>query len=81
MPFATAGALIAEKRQPVVSVSPGATALAALGEIEQKDIAFLPVLEGRKLVGVVPERDIADAHASPMRRVVLPCAPCREGRE
>jgi CBS domain-containing protein len=59
MPFATAGALIAEKGQPVVSVSPGATALAALGQMEQKDIAFLPVLEGEKLVGVVSERDIA----------------------
>ena len=59
MPFATAGELIAEKRQPVVSVSPDATALAALREMEQKDIAFLPVLEGGKLVGVVSERDIA----------------------
>jgi CBS domain-containing protein len=59
MPFATAGELIAEKRQPVVSVSPGATALAALGEMERKDIAFLPVLEGEKLVGVLSERDIA----------------------
>jgi CBS domain-containing protein len=59
MPFGTAGELIAEKRQPVVSVSPDATALAALAEMEQKDIAFLPVLEGEKLVGVVSERDIA----------------------
>jgi CBS domain-containing protein len=59
MPFGTAGELIAEKRQPVVSVSPDATALAALAEMEQKDIAFLPVLEEEKLVGVVSERDIA----------------------
>ncbi len=27
--------------------------------MEEKDIAFLPVLEGEKLVGVVSERDIA----------------------
>ena len=59
MPFGTAGELIAEKRQPVVSVSPDATALAALAEMEQKDIAFLPILEGEKLVGVVSEREIA----------------------
>lgn len=59
MPFATAGELIAQKRQPVVSVSPDTTALAALGKMEQKSIAFLPVLEGEKLVGVVSERDIS----------------------
>jgi CBS domain-containing protein len=59
MPLPTAGELIAEKRQPVVSISPDATALAALREMEQKDIAFLPVLEGGKLVGVLSERDIA----------------------
>ena len=59
MPFATAGELIAHQRQPLVSVPPGATASAALREMEEKDIAFLPVIEGEKLVGVVSERDIA----------------------
>ena len=59
MPFATAGELIAEKRHPVVSVSPDTTARAALREMEQKRIAFLLVHEGGKLVGVVSERDIA----------------------
>ena len=29
--------------------------------MEEKDIGFLPVLEGEKLVGVVSERDIARA--------------------
>ena len=48
MPFATAGELLMQKRQSVVAIAPGATALAAL-----------PVLEGGKLVGVVAERDIA----------------------
>ena len=59
MPFATAGELVAENCRPVVSIAPGATALAALTEMEQNDIAFLPVLEGQALVGVVSDRDIA----------------------
>jgi CBS domain-containing protein len=59
MPFTTAGELIAAKRQPLVSVGPGATARAALRVMEEKDIGFLPVLDGEKLVGVVSERDIA----------------------
>jgi CBS domain-containing protein len=42
-----------------VSVEPGATVRAALRVMEEKDIGFLPVLDGEKLVGVVPERDIA----------------------
>jgi len=59
MPFATAGELIAQKRRSLVTVSPHTTALAALREMEENDIAFLPVLESEKLVGVVSERDIA----------------------
>jgi CBS domain-containing protein len=59
MPFATAGELLARKRQPLVAVSPGTTVLAALREMQEKHVAFLPVLEGEKLVGVLAERDIA----------------------
>ena len=59
MPFATAGELIAHRRRALVSVAPGATARAALRAMEENDIAFLPVLEEGKLVGVVSERDIA----------------------
>ena len=59
MPFATAGELLMQKRQSVVVAAPGTTAVAALREMEEKDIAFLPVVEGGKLVGVVAERDIA----------------------
>jgi CBS domain-containing protein len=59
MPFATAGELIAKKRHPLVAVSPGITVLAALREMKEKHIAFLPVLDGEKLVGVLAERDIA----------------------
>jgi CBS domain-containing protein len=59
MPFATAGELLAKKRQPLVAVSPGTTVLAALREMKEKHVAFLPVVEGEKLVGVLAERDIA----------------------
>jgi CBS domain-containing protein len=59
MPFATAGELIARKHQHLVATSPGTTARAALGKMEEKDIGFLPVLERGALVGVVSERDIA----------------------
>jgi len=59
MPFATAGELLMQKRQSLVVVAPGTTAVAALREMGKKDIAFLPVVEGGKLVGVVAERDIA----------------------
>jgi CBS domain-containing protein len=66
MAFATAGELLMQKRQSVVAIAPGATAVAALREMEEKDIGFLPVVEGGKLVGVVAERDIA-------RGVILRC--------
>ena len=59
MPFATAGELIARHRKPIVTTTPGATARDALIAMEERDIGFLPVLEGEKLVGVVSERDIA----------------------
>ncbi len=70
MPFATAGELIAQKRRSLVTVSPDATALAALREMEENDIAFLPVLECEKLVGVVSERDIARGAILQHRAVV-----------
>ena len=59
MPLSTAGELVAQKRRSLISVSPGTTARAALREMEENDFAFLPVLEGEKLVGVASERDIA----------------------
>ena len=59
MPFGTAGELIARNRRKLVTTTPSATARAALSEMEKKDIGFMPVLEGGKLVGVVSERDIA----------------------
>jgi CBS domain-containing protein len=59
MPLATAGELIAQKNQPLVSMPPGATLVAALRAMEENDISFLPVLEGGQLLGVLSERDIA----------------------
>ncbi len=59
MPFATAGELIWQGRRPLITVAPGAAARAALREMEENEIAFLPVLEDGKLVGVVADRDIA----------------------
>ena len=59
MPFATAGELVATKRAGLVSVSPGATALAAMQTMAKKDVGLLVVLENERLVGVVSERDCA----------------------
>ena len=59
MPLPTAGELIAQRSNPLVSVSPDTTTRAALLTMEENDIGFLPVLNGGKLVGVVSERDIA----------------------
>jgi CBS domain-containing protein len=59
MPLPTAGELLDPKRRSLISVYPSTTARNALREMENNDIAFLPVLEGKRLVGVVSERDIA----------------------
>jgi CBS domain-containing protein len=59
LPFATAGELVAKSRRSVVSVSTGATVLAAMQRMEQADIGFLVVLDGPKLAGVLSERDCA----------------------
>ena len=59
MPLPTAGELIALRSKPLVSVSPDATARAAVLTMEENDIGFLPVIKGGKLVGVLSERDIA----------------------
>jgi CBS domain-containing protein len=59
MPFATAGELLAQNQRAVVAVAPATTAIAALRRMEDEAIAFLPVIEDDRLVGVVAERDIA----------------------
>ena len=58
MPFATAGELLADRTQPVVSISPDEGAGSAARLMHENEIGFLPVIEGAKLVGVLSERDL-----------------------
>jgi len=64
LPFSTAEELLAKKKEPIVSVPPGTTVLAALQIMTEKHVGFLPVIEAGALAGVVSERDCA-------RRVLL----------
>jgi CBS domain-containing protein len=64
MPFATAAELLAKRREPVIAITPGATAFAALERMKEKHIGLLVVLDNEALAGVVSERDIA-------RRIIL----------
>jgi CBS domain-containing protein len=64
LPFPTAQELVAKKHDPVVSVSPGTTVLAALQQMADNHVGFLAVVEGGRLAGVLSERDCA-------RRVIL----------
>ena len=64
VPFPTAQELVAKKKEPLLSVHPAATVLAAVQLMAEKHVGFLPVIENDVLVGVVSERDCA-------RRVVL----------
>ena len=64
LPFSTAEELLAKKKEPIVSVPPGTTVLAALQIMADKHVGFLPVIEAGVLAGVVSERDCA-------RRVLL----------
>lgn len=58
MPFATAGQLLAESRQVLVTTAPGAATAAAARLMIAKGIGFLAVVDGDSLVGVLSERDI-----------------------
>jgi CBS domain-containing protein len=64
LPFPTAEELVAKKREPVISVSPDTTVLAALQRMAEKHVGFLAVIEKGALAGVLSERDCA-------RRVIL----------
>ena len=64
LPFPTAAELIAMKHDPLVSVTPATTVLAAMQTMAEKHLGFLAVMENGKLAGVLSERDCA-------RRVVL----------
>ena len=64
LPFPTAEELLAKKKEPLVSVPPDCTVLAALERMAEKHLGFLLVIESRALVGVLSERDCA-------RKVIL----------
>lgn len=53
------GQLINMKHRKVWSIKPTATVFEALEMMAQKDIGFLVVMQGSKLVGVLSERDYA----------------------
>ena len=59
MPFPTAEEMLSGKKGAVVSVTPETPVLAAMRLMAQKDIGFLPVLDGDALAGVLSERDCA----------------------
>jgi CBS domain-containing protein len=63
-PFASARELIAKKHEPLISVPPATTVLAALQLMAEKHIGFLAVMEHKALAGILSERDCA-------RRVIL----------
>jgi CBS domain-containing protein len=64
LPFPTAAELLAKQREPLVSVAPDATVMAALKVMAEKHLGFLVVIDSGKLAGVLSERDCA-------RKVIL----------
>jgi CBS domain-containing protein len=51
--------LLSNKPSGVVTTTPGTSVYDALAKMAEHDIGALPVLEGRRLVGVLSERDYA----------------------
>ncbi len=49
--------IIAEKGKEVWSISPDATVYQAIAMMAEKNAGALPVMEGRKLLGMISERD------------------------
>jgi CBS domain-containing protein len=58
------GAILSQKGREIFSVSPEATVFEAIEMLAQKNVGALLVMEGKKLVGMVSERDYT-------RKVVL----------
>ena len=56
--------ILKQKAKEIWSASPGATVYDALQLMADKDVGALPVLDGKKLVGIFSERDYA-------RKVIL----------
>jgi CBS domain-containing protein len=67
----TVSALLREKDRDLCSISPTATVYAAIELMAAQNIGALPVLEGRKLVGLLTERDYT-------RKVILQGRSSRE---
>jgi CBS domain-containing protein len=61
VPFATAGELVAQKSQPLVSIEPATTLFAAMQRMAEAHVGLVVVLESGRLAGVVSERDCARA--------------------
>jgi predicted transcriptional regulator len=57
--------ILRDKLGKVWSVAPSDSVLSALQTMTSKNIGFLPVMEGQKLVGVLSERDCARRAAVP----------------
>jgi CBS domain-containing protein len=60
----TVKTILQTKDTGILSIAPGATVLAAITLMSEKNIGALPVLDGEKLVGILSERDYA-------RKVIL----------
>jgi predicted transcriptional regulator len=57
--------ILRDKLGKVWSIAPSDSVLSALQTMTSKNIGFLPVMEGGKLVGVISERDCARRAAQP----------------
>jgi cystathionine beta-synthase len=56
----------------VVTVGPGDPLLVALNRMKANDVSQLPVVEGRRIVGIVDESDLLSAALEDERRLALP---------
>jgi cystathionine beta-synthase len=56
----------------VVTVGPGDPLLIALNRMKANDVSQLPVVDGRRIVGIVDESDLLSAALDDERRLALP---------
>ena len=53
----TVSSLLKRKNKPLVSVTPGTSVIDALGQMAEKNIGSLIVMQDEKFLGIVTERD------------------------